>query len=807
MVAIAAPEQRDTAPKLWGRGITLPFVEGFVGTPFYYNFNPYVTLYAVALIWGFVIYTISSTSESYKEFQTWFHWVTDEWTWLYILSQNIWIVLLLWICCSKYRHIKFGADDDEPEYSNVQWFAMLFCCGVAVGLFYYGVAEPMWHYEGYGGSRFGEMADTERATHALMITYFHWGLHGWVPYSIVGATLSILHYRRGLPLTLRSLFYPLWGKLIEGWRGDVVDVMGVCCTLFGVCTSLGLGVQQLNQGLVRLDRGTYAGVDAFGEEWDNPPSNCVEGQCRKGMLGIKYSTKTQVVIIWFVTLLATCSVLAGLNRGIACLSYLAFSMGLILMMSVLFMDDTMFILDALTSSIGYYMWYLPKLSFETDAWARLGGDHTWSRNGDGVAASIAVQGDVGGPDGRGGGENWMHTWTIFYWGWWISWAPFVGTFLARISKGRKLGEFIMYTMILPSLYSILWMGIFGSAGIKMQFENAHNQGGDCGFTATGRSTRMEDHSMEAKHNQAYTVNLYCLSTEDILFDQLGSYGSRQFAYALTGFAWVCLLIYFITSSDSGSYVIDILAANGNPEPPMFQRTFWACTEGAAATALLVGSGADSTRSIKALQAVSVVSGLPLTFVLMYVSHALYVCIQEEVGDLDEDRPDFRTTILSISSIFSGEFRSTPCEIFEYVFMPFMSVKKAWARIHKESANLYMVGSFLTFATTVTFLSMSRIEANLRMVSAAFYLAFACIVAAARNSTRQHLAVQKGDALSDVCIAILFYPLALAHMDRELKMGVVQPMQPPLYDAEADEESKAMEKKDPSGVQVVHAKGI
>ena len=428
------------------------------------------------------------------------------------------------------------------------------------------------------------MNDNEKANHALMVTYFHWGFHGWVPYVVIGALMSIMSYRRGLPLTMRSCFYPLWGKAIEGWRGDVVDVLSIVCTLFGVCTSLGLGVRQLNKGLVRLDRGTYAGEDIFGGQWgDDPPqrAGCSGEDCHKGRLGILFNVKTQIVIVWAVTALATTSVVLGLKNGIAAISYVAFGMGMILVLAVLFMDDTMYILDAMTTSFGYYLWYLPKISWETDAWARLGADHGWSRNGPGVEASVVIEGDnYGGPDGQGGDEGWMHSWTIFYWGWWISWAPFVGTFLARISKGRTLGEFIMFTLILPVLYCVLWFGVFGGAGIRMQFEALYNNDDwDCGFSSV-KSTKLTDNGLHATHNQAYHVNLWCLSTEDVLFDQLGSYGSRELSYCLTGFAWIALLLYFITSSDSGSYVDDLLGSSGLSKPPALQKIYWGFTEGA-----------------------------------------------------------------------------------------------------------------------------------------------------------------------------------------------------------------------------------
>ena len=692
-------------------------------------------------------------------------------------------MLLYFLCVPKYRNIKLGKDTDEPEFSYLQWFSMVFAAGVAVGLFFFGVAEPMWHFHGWGGARWmdADMSDTEKANHALMVTYFHWGLHGWVPYCLIGALMSLMAYRRDLPLSMRSCLYPLWGKGIEGWKGDAIDVLSIVCTLFGVCTSLGIGVRQLNVGLIRLDRGTYAGEDLYGRQYhlaqdgdgDKLPDRafCSGADCHKGRLGIRYDISSQSAIIAGVTFLATCSVVLGLKNGIARLSYFAFGMGMILLLSVLFMDDTMYILDALTTSFGYYLWYLPKISWETDAWARLGADHGWSRNGPGVEASVVIEGDnYGGPDGQGGDEGWMHSWTIFYWGWWISWAPFVGTFLARISKGRTLGEFIMFTLILPVLYCVLWFGVFGGAGIRMQFEALYNNDDwDCGFSPTAgdvKSTRLEKSGFEAKHNQAYTVNLWCLDTEDIFFDMLGSYGSRQLSYALTGYSWICLLLYFITSSDSGSFVIDILAANGDPDPPLFQRVLWAITEGAAATALLKGGGGDPDRGLKALQAVSVVSGLPFTIVLMYMSHALYIAVQEEVGDLDEFRPDFRTSCLELTW-------KTASRLYALIAFPFVYVWKILTKLDDDKTLVYTALAFLIFYFGVVLLLLAPMEANLRMIAGAFYMAFAAVVAYCRYSARKKLGIATGDLMTDYCIAVLFYPLALAQCEREIDLGPVR----------------------------------
>jgi choline-glycine betaine transporter len=727
----------------------------------------------VVLIWTFIIYSLSERALAFKEFQLWFRWVTDEWTWLYIGSQNIWIAVLLYILAvPKYRAIRLGKDEDRPEFSDVQWFAMLFCCGVAVGLWYFGVSEPMWHFHGWGGARWmddNNWNDNNKANHALMMTYFHWGLHGWIPYVVIAALLSIMSYRRGLPLTMRSCFYPLWGKGIEGWRGDVVDVLSIMCTLFGVCTSLGIGVRQLNRGLMRLDRGTYAGNDLFGSEWgaDHRRSACdndafLAGDCTRGRLGIEFTWRTQVGIIVCVTFLATCSVMTGIKRGIATLSYIAFSLGMLILMAVLFMDDTMYILDAITSSFGYYLWYLPKLAWETDAWARLGAQNDWQG---GKSGGIGPSNDeFGPPDGRGGGQDWMHSWTIFYWGWWISWAPFVGQFVARISKGRTLGSLIVASLLWSTMYCVLWFGVFGGAAINMQFAAIRDtDDGDCGFSPT-QSTRLESNGLHAKHNRAYTVNLWCLDAEDALFDMMGSYGTRQLSYALTGFAWLGLLLYFITSSDSGSFVIDMIAANGDPNPPKMQRLFWALSEGAAAIALLVGSRNDPERALDSVSAVSVVAGLPFTIVLMYMVHALYYAVKEEVGELDEDRKNFATGCVPEDV---WQLKNDAAALVEAAVLPSLGVKRTLDRVGDPLAATYAAlhGALWVFA--VALLALSPLDANLRMCAAAVYLGCATVVAYARRAVRTHCRIEHGDLLTDACIGVLFYPFAIVQHEKEL----------------------------------------
>jgi len=796
-----------------GRGITLPSVEFGVDKPWHVKFNPKVTGAAVVAIWTFIIYSLVSPAQAYKEWATWDAWVEDEWTWFYMSSQNIWLGVIFYLMLTKYGNLKFGGPDTEPEFSKLQWFGMMYTCGVAVGLFFYGVSEPISYYnsdrrvpvdrrlDAHPGVadgatddwsiRSANMNDSERANYALMVSYFHWGIHGWIPYVLIGALVALLSYRRGLPMTMRTCFYPLWGKGIEGWRCDVVDVLSIMCTLFGVCTSLGLGVRQLNTGLVRMDRGTYMGKDYYGDLWQETDARRSAacdgrevGECRNGKIGIEYNVKTQCWIVFFVTLMATCSVALGLKRGIAVLSYIAFGMGMLLVTSVLFMDDTMYILDATTTSFGYYLWYLPKIAWECDAWSRLNSDRSWAGNA--MSGGMSQDSSESGtPDGQGAGAMWMSGWTVFYWGWWISWGPFVGTFLAKISKGRTLREFIIWALILPTLYSILWFGTFGGAAIGMQMRADHV---DSGTTFHGQDattpldTRMAGFA-NAEHNRAYVVDFGGSgSGPDMFFDLLGSYGGKGLAYGLTGFAWLCLLLYFITSSDSGSLVIDMISANGEQEPPLVQRIFWACTEGGAAIALLKGSQGDPNRALRSVQAVSIVCGLPFTVVLMYMCHALYIACLEEAGDLDENRPAFRTTLLELPQADKvGEWVKS---VAIAAFAPFVPIRNVLSQVEgltgkasdvlsKDKMVLMYTGlSAVCIYFGAILLIFSMWEANLRMVAAALYLAFATIVSYTRYMTRTGLGIQFGDALTDVCLSVLFYPLVLAQCEEECIIGTV-----------------------------------
>ena len=347
--------------------------------------------------------------------------------------------------------------------------------------------------------------------------------------------------------------------------------------MFGVCTSLGLGAIQLNAGFRRLNK------------------------------NITFSATNQIITIWGVTACATLSVISGLKLGIRRLSELCFVIGMMLMLIILFYDDTWYLLNLYVQSIGYYLQYVVQVGFHTDAFAQL--DNA--------------------PDKLEAAE-WMNDWTIFYWGWWIAWSPFVGMFIAKISRGRTIREFINATLTAPIFYTFLWLTIFGGAGIRME-RNAALANVTCSSPFGGKTA--------TKSFQGF-YRLSCRPKNDMWFDLMDQYGDLGDFLSIVSLIGG-IILYFVTSSDSGSLVIDCLSANGDPDPPIPQRIFWALTEGATATALLYAGGTDA---LNALQAVSIVAGLPYTILLCFMCVALWRAVQMEDGDLDANGPQFSVTL-------------------------------------------------------------------------------------------------------------------------------------------------------------------
>lgn len=715
---------------------------GTYGSKFVF-FNPVVTILSGVCIWGFVISAMVLQTEAKDAMLDGKAWVTDVWNWLYMLSQNIWIVILMYVGF-KYYDLKLGPEDSEPEFNDVTYFAMIFACGMATGLWFF-TAEAMWHYEGYDNPRWMDeqmMNQNTRAEHSLVVTFFHWGIHGWIAFVVIAAQIAMMSYRRGFPMCVRFTLYPIFGEMVYGLLGDCVEVLSILCTVFGVCTSLGLGAMQINKGLVRLDRGTHRGQDYFG---------CEPGQITcKGNTGMEVGTGSQIVIVVCLTSLATISVVLGLKRGLKVLSQAAFFSGTWILLCILFMDETWYILNALTSAIGYYMWYLPKLSFHTDAWEELGS---------------AAMGLGGAPDDRGGAKGWMNGWTIFYLGWWISWGPFCGTFLARIAKGRRLGPFIMTSLILGTLTGLLYVGIIGAAQIRIsnqaiaagldQSDPAHIYGHLADKSQIGYNQTLEGGATVWVPVYDGTVRLYALATENVLFEHLCYYGGRGWATFMTIVTLVCIILYFITSSDSASYVVDMLAANGTPEPPMTQRVFWAMSEGAAACALLASASDDTPdAALKAVQALPIILGLPFTFIFFWMCQGLLIVCKEEAGELKLDRKNFSIFILNFEPMSGVSFLA-----------PFVPLGAIASKIWGGTAVKWAFGYGAVWLSMIVLIFLALADKAFASMAAGMYFMFGFAVAGLRMNARMKVGID-GDIISDVSAGLFAMPWAVGQMFAE-----------------------------------------
>lgn len=487
--------------------------------------NPTVFYPSAILILLFVIAGARAPSRMERVFTAVQSFIVNEFGWLYVLSATVFLVFVVWLFLSPYGRIRLGKDDEEPEYSNLTWFAMLFSAGMGIGLLFFGVAEPVMHY--LSPPRGASGATVAAARDALTITYFHWGLHAWAIYIIVGLCLAYFSYRHDLPLTIRSTLYPLLGQRIYGWMGDLVEILAVFGTLFGVATSLGLGVTQINTGLSYL-----------------------------GLLDV--SITAQIVLIAIITLLALASVVSGLDVGIRRLSELNIGLSMMLLLFVLIAGPTVFLISTFVQSIGRYLNSLVELTFRTDAFI---------------------------------GTDWQASWTMFYWGWWISWSPFVGMFIARISRGRTIRSFVTGVLFVPTLLTFGWMTVFGGTALSFEL------GGD---TRIGQAV-----------SEALPTALF------VMLEQL------PLAEIASTLAIVVIALYFITSSDSASLVVDTLTAGGRTDAPVWQRVFWALSQGAIAAVLLAAGG------LSGLQTAAITTALPFCLVMLVMCYSLVAALRTE----------------------------------------------------------------------------------------------------------------------------------------------------------------------------------
>jgi len=563
--------------------------------------------------------------------------------------------------------------------------------------------------------------DNTRAEHAMMVTFFHWGLHGWIPYAMCGALMSLMTYRRKFPMCMRFTLYPLIGEMCFGVVGDVIEILSILCTVFGVCTSLGLGVFQIGACLERLSRGTHLGEDTL----------CDVPGCSRG---IQNTIANQILIIIIITALATCSVVLGLKAGIQRLSMIAFVLSFFLLLVVLFMDETFYILNALTSSFGYYLWWVTKISFHTDAWEELG---------------PAAEGRGGAPDDRGGTAGWMNGWTIFYWGWWISWAPFVGSFLARISKGRRMGEFIVYSLIIPSAWSMFFLGTIGAAQIRID-NVARNAGVTCDNGIFGNIYNKGNYS-SGTVAPSNAVRLSCLGTNDVIFDHLSSYGGQEFGMIISIITLVAIVLYFVTSSDSASFIVDILASNGLDDPPTVQKVFWAFTEGLTAAVLLAAGGADGLNTVKVAP---ILLGLPFTFLLFWMGQALMIACAEDSGEIPMDRKNFRLFILNV------EVKS----LMSFV-APFVPLGDIQTRAFGGNLIVNTVKWAVGWVTMIIFFFLGLADKAFLSFGWAILVLFLLAVGALRSSVREKTGID-GGMISDFVACVLAFPFAIGQMAAE-----------------------------------------
>lgn len=486
--------------------------------------NPPVFYVSAALIIAFALYGALFPKRAGSLFDTLQEGIVRNFGWFYIAAVAVFLFFVIFLMLSRYGDVRLGPDESEPEYSYLSWFAMLFSAGMGIGLLFFGVAEPIQHY---ALPPVGEGRTVEAARQAMVLTFFHWGLHAWAIYIVIGLALAYFAFRRGLPLTLRSALFPLIGNRIHGPIGHAIDIFAVLGTMFGVATSLGFGVLQVNAGFAYL-------------------------------FGLPVSTQVQLVLIAVITGMATISAGTGLDKGVKRLSELNIILAVALLVFVLATGSTVFLLQAFVQNIGAYLGAVIQRTFRMYAYEP---------------------------------NAWLGQWTLFYWGWWISWSPFVGMFIARISRGRTIREFVGGVLLVPVLFTFLWMTVFGNTAIALDLSN----------TAPIVQTVADD-----------------LPTA--LFEVLQQLPLSVIA---SGIATLLVITFFVTSADSGALVIDMITSGAASNPPVWQRIFWAVCAGVVAAVLLVAGG------LQALQTAALASALPFAVIMLFICYGLLRALQTE----------------------------------------------------------------------------------------------------------------------------------------------------------------------------------
>lgn len=504
---------------------------------FGFDLHPSVSLISAILILIFIGITLFNPTATNSYLTGLQRKITGNLNWFFVISVNIFLLFPIYLMVSKFGEIRLGGPKAKPEYSNFAWYSMLISAGMGIGLVFFGVAEPLFH-----ANTILPYTNSTSQVQALATTFLHWGLHPWGIYSLISLALAFFAYNRGLPLSLRSVFYPILKDRVFGKIGDIIDITTVISCLFGLATSLGYGAQQINSGLNYL-------------------------------FGIPQGRNIQVLIIVIITLIATLSVVSGIGKGVKILSELNIRIAGLFLVAILVLGPTLFIFRSFGNGIGYYLNNFFELSF-------------FSENG----------------------NTWQGAWTIFYWTWWISWSPFVGMFIARVSKGRTIREFIFAILIVPVLLSFIWFTTFGATAFYQNMVT----GGEL-LKAVNRDTSTA------------------------LFAMIQGMNIPSVLKTLTSVIGTFLVIsFFVTSSDSGSLVVDNLTSGGKLNSPVPQRIFWAVTEGAIAISLLIAGGSEA---LSALQTGVILSGLPFTIILLIMIYSLFIGLKTDLHKLKEYREE------------------------------------------------------------------------------------------------------------------------------------------------------------------------
>jgi len=489
--------------------------------------NPVFFISGLVIV-AFVLIVLAFQKEAADALGALRPWLTSRLDWVFMISANIFVVFCLFLIVSPYGKIRIGGVDARPDYSYLGWFAMLFAAGMGIGLMFFGVLEPINHFKSPPLGVDGKDQAAAQSI-AMAATIFHWGLHPWAIYAVVALALAFFSYNRGLPLTIRSAFYPIFGKAVWGWPGHIIDTLAVFATMFGLATSLGFGANQAAGGM-------------------------------KYLFGIEDTNMVKVILIVGITAVALVSVLRGLDKGVKRLSEINMLLALILLLFVVFAGPTLEILKGFFVNTVNYVAALPDLS-------------NW----------------VGRSD-----KGFLQGWTTFYWAWWISWSPFVGMFIARVSRGRTVREFLICVLIIPTLVGVIWMTAFGGTAISQVINDGYQ-----GVVGTLKPWKPE-------------LSLFKM-LEQLPLTQVSSF-----------IGIVLVIVFFVTSSDSGSLVIDSITAGGKIDAPVSQRVFWCTFEGLVAIALLLGGGLAS------LQAAAISTGFPFALVLLLMCVAVLMGLRSEL---------------------------------------------------------------------------------------------------------------------------------------------------------------------------------